>query len=101
MVKDNSGVMVLKKVGVMSVGRIMGILGLIGGFLTGLVWGFASMNPDTAISNPAIAVLSWWSVIVMPLAYAIGYFITGVVGAWLYNIVAGRFGGVELHLSKK
>ena len=96
--EEKSNVMRLKSVGVMSLAKVMAILGIIGGFITGILWVFASKTPNATAPGSAIAILGWWSIIVLPFAYGLAYFLSGLIGGWLYNIVAGWIGGVELHL---
>jgi hypothetical protein len=36
----------------------------------------------------------------MPIIYAIMGFIMGVIGAWLYNLIAKWVGGVQIELEK-
>ena len=33
--------------------------------------------------------------ILFPIIYAVGAYVAGVLSAWIYNIVAGRLGGIE------
>ena len=39
--------------------------------------------------------MSWWLLIVMPVMYLVLGFIFTLVGAWVYNLVAGQVGGLE------
>jgi len=39
---------------------------------------------------------NWRALIFMPITFAVPVFIVGVIGAFLYNLVVGRVGGLEL-----
>jgi len=94
---------VLVHVGVFSVARISALFGLV----LGLVWGIllsvfaiasASVMPGiSAAGGPS----TWLGILVILIAAilgALGGFIWGAVMAFLYNLFAGRVGGVEVHL---
>ncbi|MBS3073887.1 hypothetical protein J4447_00350 [Candidatus Pacearchaeota archaeon] len=98
--RENSEVKILKKIGVWSVSRVMAIIGAIYGLVLGLIFALAARSPDAVALNPYLGTLGYWAIIAMPIIYAIAYFVGGAIGIWLYNIVAGWAGGVELHFSK-
>jgi hypothetical protein len=98
--EDKNGIMVLRKVGVLSLGKIMLIIGAIYGFIGGLFIGAASTSATASASNPFISILGWWAVLALPVIYGIAYFVSGIIGAWIYNLVAAKIGGVQLHLGK-
>jgi len=85
----------LKRLGVLSVGKVFSIIyavfGLIGGILIALVGPLAAAGATT----PGLAGLGFLAIIVLPIIYAIGGFIGGVIVAALYNLVAGKIGGIE------
>jgi hypothetical protein len=39
------------------------------------------------------------SIVVMPIFYGVFTFISGLIGGWLYNMLAGMVGGVEIETS--
>ena len=91
---------IVKSVGVISVGKIFGLLyGCMGLIFIPifLIAGFvASMaGPKTF---PFSGVLGIVMAIAMPILYGGMGFVMGVVGALLYNIFAGWVGGFELEL---
>jgi hypothetical protein len=51
----------------------------------------AQLNPNAATMSPASAIF-------LPFLYAICGFLGGMLTAWLYNVVAGWTGGVEVRL---
>jgi hypothetical protein len=93
----------LKSVGVMSVAKIMGamyaLLGLI--FLPILLIaaaaGMMSGGGDkTAGMIAGVGMVAF--AIMMPLIYGAMGFIGGAISALIYNLMAGRLGGVEMNL---
>lgn len=97
--------MVLKRVGVLSAGKVSGVLygllGLIIGVIAALfsLLGVGIAITQTGDSAALFGVLfGVGAVIFMPLFYGAMGFIMGVIMAALYNLVAGWVGGVELHL---
>jgi hypothetical protein len=91
---------VLKRIGVLSLARIIALFGLIWGIVSGIVrgtlvelyapimgpfgrWGFSALG--------GVAVF-----ILMVIIGIVGGFILGAVIAFLYNVFAGWIGGIEL-----
>ena len=92
----------LRKIGVLSYAKISAVLSAI----MGLVFGVLEAISGAVISSSGTApqealglfgVLSYAVIIVMPIAYAIIGFIFGIVGAFIYNLVAKGIGGIEMH----
>lgn len=48
-----------------------------------------------ATPTPEGAPMPWWMYIGMPLAYLLFGFLFSLIGAWIYNLVAARVGGLE------
>lgn len=96
--------MVLKRIGVMSCGRVLGalyaLMGLvIGGFFTlfsliATAIGVSSGAEDAWIG----AFLGVGAVVLFPLFYGVLGFLGGLLGAFFYNLVAANIGGLELQL---
>ena len=91
---------ILKSVGVISVAKLMGLLygclGLIFApifLLIGLVGSFAGAD-----KTPLAGVFGVVLAILMPLIYGAMGFVSGAVGALLYNALAKWVGGFELEL---
>lgn len=93
---------ILKSVDVLSMARVSGILmalvGLIAGIMISLM--FLTMPLDPKVPNWVRLFLGTFGIIVCPIGYGLVGFIQGAVGAWLYNLIASRFGGIKLDLSK-
>jgi len=100
--------MVIRRIGVLSVAKIYGVLmavcGLIFGVIYGLfamVFGAAMLSQSTGGSRAAAAggVIGGLAALVMiPVFYAVAGFIIGALSALLYNAGASIIGGVELEL---
>jgi len=73
------------------VGVIAGVFYAVGGFLYELVTG--TLNSGT--------LLAFGALIGMPLVFGAFGFLAGVIGAVLYNLVARRFGGIELDIDQR
>lgn len=98
--------MTLNRVGVLSAGKIMGVLyavmGLIGGIFLSL---FAVMG--TALgslqnqSSPEAAfglLFGIGAIIFLPIFYGVLGFVGGIILAAVYNLIARIIGGLELEL---
>ncbi|MDH3628421.1 MAG: hypothetical protein OES25_12325 [Acidobacteriota bacterium] len=96
--------MVLKSLGVLSCAKITGalyaVLGLIGGAFFAL---FSLLGAGVAASQSDggafIGMLfGVGAIIFLPLFYGVMGFVMGALTAFVYNIVAGFAGGVEMEL---
>jgi hypothetical protein len=97
----------IRRVGVLSVGKVMGLvyafLGLIGGAMVALfstlggAFG-AAMSEETG-SAMFGAMFGVGAIIIFPLLYGCFGFIGGLIGGAVYNLVSGFVGGIELELS--
>lgn len=92
--------MVIKSVGVVSVGKIYGVMTAAVGLLAGIVVAFASMvgagmsgSEELGMFGPMMGI---GAVIVLPIIYGCFGFVGGLIGAALYNLFAGLVGGVEI-----
>jgi hypothetical protein len=92
--------MVVKSVGVVSVGKMYGAITAAMGLLFGIGIALFSVlgagladSTQSAILGPVLGV---GAVIVLPIFYGVLGFIGGVIGAVLYNVFAAMVGGVEI-----
>ena len=92
--------MIIRRVGPLSFAKLSGTLYALLGLLVGGVFsmiamagGFAS---DELAGRGIAAVLGVGAIIVFPIFYGVMGFVATLIGAWLYNLVAGIVGGVEL-----
>ncbi len=80
---------VLKSIGPLSVGKLYAVMMAVFGFFAGLVMALVgTLSPAGGLGMAAVI----W----VPLLYAILGFVGGIVGAWLYNLLAGWLGGIEM-----
>lgn len=96
----------VKSVGVMSVAKLEAVIMAIAGLIMGVLYAFASASLGvlgTVVGGSAGFLLGFGllSIVVMPVLFAIMGFIAGAIGAFLYNIVAGKVGGIELEFDKE
>ena len=90
----------INRIGPLSCARIAGalyaVIGLIAGaFLSlfSLAGAFGGLSSDSAL--PA-ALFGVGSIIILPIFYGCLGFVTAAISAWLYNLIAGAMGGVEV-----
>ena len=99
--------MKLKRIGVLSAGKVGALLYGMIGILAGLFLSFFSMIGLFAASQvgdfPAAFApfLGLSSIIVLPLFYGALGFIAGVVSAAFYNLIAAMVGGIEVELEEQ
>ena len=91
----------IKKVGVLSLGKIMGLIYAILGLVFGCFFTFFSMvGMVLSQSSEGFMPLLFGigAIFFMPILYGLGGFLFGMLGAVLYNWVAGWIGGIEIEL---
>ena len=102
--------MIIRRFGVWSVAKlyagIMGTFGLIAGAffaLAALLGGLtsASASHSSALTAGGLgALLGVGAIIVLPICYGVLGLIFGAIGAALYNLFAGLFGGLEVEVQQ-
>ena len=97
--------MVLRRVGVMSCAKIGGTLYaflgvLIGGMLALVSTLGLALGQGSSSQAPAWlpAIFGVGAIVIAPIVYGIMGFIGGLIGAVLYNLLAGFVGGIEMEL---
>lgn len=87
----------LKAIDPMSLGKMLAVICAVIGFIVGLF--SAAFAPFMAMWNPVgAAAFGLLAIIIFPTLFAIIGFIMGIIVAFVYNVVAKRFGGVKLDL---
>jgi hypothetical protein len=97
--------MVLKRIGVLSAGKILALLYACIGFIVGsFVALFATLGllatlAEKGLPGPFVAAfLGLGAIIALPIFYGVLGFLIGVVGSAIYNGLAKLVGGIELDL---
>ena len=82
----------IRRFGVGQMAMVLGVLYvLIGIIFLPIFFIVAALSPDEAGFGMGFA-------LALPLIYGVAGFISGAIGAFLYNIVAGWVGGIEVDL---
>jgi hypothetical protein len=94
--------MVIKRVGPLSCAKISGTLYAIMGLVVGAIVSVVSMAGGFASDNDGAgaigAMIGASAIVVLPLLYGCMGFIVTLIGAWIYNVLAGLVGGIELEV---
>lgn len=94
---------VVKKIGVLSIAKLQAIIMALVGLAVGIFYAIfakAIAAAGTAETTVAPIQFGWIGIIIFPIFYGVLGFLTGAVGAWVYNLLAKWIGGVELELTK-
>jgi hypothetical protein len=102
--------MTIRRFGVVSVAKMYGLLMFIFGLIIGVIYGLffiifgaamSALGPggtDTTMGGVSSVVVGILFMIGIPVFYGIIGFISGAIGALVYNGVAGIVGGVKFEL---
>lgn len=92
----------------MSLGKIQALAGIVIGLIIGLVMlatsifmGSILSTGGAAVPRGGLAMMGGLSIITLPILYGLLGFVGGVIGAWIYNIIAKWIGGIEIDLEQK
>ena len=92
----------IKKLGVISIAKFCGILGIIWGLVVGIFMMLGIGGIAAAMGRGALgAGIGIVGLIIMIIVGAIAGFIGGAILAIIYNIVLGAIGGIEMDLEVK
>lgn len=95
----------MKRVGPLSAAKLAGVVYALGGLLAGGLISLVSIvGAGIGLSQgdgqfPGM-LFGAGAIIILPVCYGALGFITTLIGAWLYNVVAGMVGGVEIELQQ-
>jgi hypothetical protein len=84
----------LKAIDPLSLGKILAVITAVFGFFAGIA---VAIGLSSTLGVPGVFG-GVASIIVMPIVFAIMGFIIGVIEAFVYNVIAKKFGGVMLDL---
>jgi hypothetical protein len=95
--------MILKKINILSVAKIAGLIyGLLGllfgsiGAIVALAGGFNQSSSQLGASGPIFGVAM---LVLLPIVYGLIGFIFTAIGAALFNLASGVTGGVEIEVA--
>ncbi|MGH7556561.1 MAG: hypothetical protein ACREMD_02020 [Gemmatimonadota bacterium] len=98
--------MVIERIGPVSLAKVMGAIYAVIGFVVGALFTLfalvgavagASSDPEMAWMAPLFGVAA---IVVFPILYGVMAFVMGLVVSGLYNLIAGRIGGIEVTLGE-
>jgi hypothetical protein len=100
--------MVIRRVGVWSIGKIAAALYSTIGLLAGLLFagislistGFAEAARSEDFPVWLAPLFGVGAIVVLPILYGILGLLIGTVGAAIYNLVAGAVGGIEIEIQQ-
>jgi hypothetical protein len=96
--------MIVKRIGVLSLAKVMAVIyvgiGLIAGVCLALFSTVAGgMFAQQGAGGLGMGMgMGMGAIITLPILYGLFGFIGGLISGWLYNLVAGWIGGIELDL---
>ncbi len=92
--------MIVKRIGPVSCAKISGtlyaIIGLVIGSIFSLVALVGGLAARTHTAGGMAAVLGVGAIVAFPILYGAIGFVSSLVVAWLYNVLAGLVGGVQI-----
>ena len=93
--------MKLKRLGVLSVAKLQAILMAVFGLILAILYAFAGTMIGVVYGSAGLGVgFGLFAIIIFPILYGLLGFISGAIIAFLYNLFAGWFGGVEMEFEK-
>ena len=97
--------MVLKRIDVLSAGKVLGavyaLFGLIGSFFFVLAGLFMAVVSGDGGGEIAVGLIGFVLIaLFFPVAQGVAGFLGGLLGALLYNLVASLVGGIEFDLER-
>ena len=92
--------MIIRRVGPLSFAKLSGmlyaIMGLIFGGIVSLIALAGGFGSNTSAGAGMSALFGVGAVVLLPIFYGLIGFVGTLIVAWLYNVVAGIVGGVEM-----
>ncbi|WP_342305110.1 hypothetical protein [Methanolobus sp. ZRKC5] len=90
----------IKKVGVLSLGKILAVLYAIMGLILGAFMTLASLTIGAMSYHAGMGGMFFGAgaIIILPIFYGILGFITGIITALIFNVATGFIGGLEIEV---
>ena len=91
----------IRKINVLSAGKVAGVIYLIIGVFIGLIFsvvprmGYGMMGTGYGSAFGSM-MYGGAAIILFPILYGVGGFLAGIIGAFLYNLIAGWIGPIEI-----
>ncbi|MDH3216345.1 MAG: hypothetical protein OEN01_08640 [Candidatus Krumholzibacteria bacterium] len=87
----------LKQIGILFLAKLQAIVMAFVGLIAGILYSFGGFIYEafTGTLNSGTA-LAFLALIGMPIVFAAAGFIVGLIEAFLYNLIARWFGGIEM-----
>jgi hypothetical protein len=80
----------------MSCAKVSGILYALIGLIVGALFSFVALIGAAIGNSPEGMLFGIGAIILMPIFYGVLGFVGGAIAAWLYNIIVGWIGGIEV-----
>lgn len=93
----SAGTMRVRRIGVLQLAKLSAVFNLL---FTAIVLVPMMMLMMAFSANSGAAGLGFLGLLILPVIYAIIGFIVGAIAAFIYNLVAGWVGGIELELGR-
>ena len=98
--------MTLKRIGPMSCAKISGLLYALLGLIAGVFLSFFSLLLGSVASEYSgggmfTGLFGIGAIIFLPIFYGLLGFVMGGISAWIYNLVAGWVGGLEMEFDSE
>ena len=92
--------MVIKRIVPLSLAKIAGtlyaIMGLVFGCIFSMIALVGGFGSEASQFSGLRVIIGGGAIIFLPIFYGVLGFVAMLVGAWIYNILAGVVGGIEL-----
>ena len=94
--------MVIKRVEPTSCAKVAGLVYAILGVVAGVIVALIPLFREFVTGHPPRTAFGTFlgagAIVVFPILYGVAGFVTALISAWLYNLVAGWVGGVEVDI---
>ncbi|HVN73339.1 MAG TPA: hypothetical protein VMT44_01960 [Methanoregula sp.] len=90
---------VIKSVEIMSWAKIHALFGIVFGLIYGIIFGVILTAVGVGMDRGGMTAFGIASVVIFPIIFGIMAFIGGAIVAFLYNVFAGKIGGIQVELA--